>query len=384
MPNGRRDDRHNRRRRRPAKRPALAPPHITVTDTDAEEDWAEPGRRDVASAVEDAYQARQPAIDERAEEEWADNEAEESSWRDSPPEREHDERQGREDREDSRFDREDREYHEDSRFDRGDREDPRSDREGRDDPRSDREGRSRTALTEEEEMLLQTAVPYGARSNTPNEWGFGHSRAASRAESADEEIPEELDGRSRSRSRYKNVAPRVDSRRTSVSVSHTSSLQDLSQRQEVHKRDTFASTRHVSLDLSPRPRSEEGNKPRRRSRSRSRSVSRLAMKKEDTGYETDYDQIGSRFAEAGERWRAKRVTVFKNGDPWFQGWDMRFVPTRDSMDNIYSRISARFGEYCFPPACCRDGASRHSTRKRTVCKVIYEASLKKYVGLMHN
>ncbi|KAF0307933.1 Echinoderm microtubule-associated protein [Amphibalanus amphitrite] len=72
-------------------------------------------------------------------------------------------------------------------------------------------------------------------------------------------------------------------------------------------------------------------------------MSRLAMKKEDTGYETDYDQIGSRFAEVGEKWRAKRIMVFKNGDPWFQGWEMRFVPSRDTMDNIYSRISARFG-----------------------------------------
>ena len=196
-------------------------------------------------------------------------------------------------------------------------------------------------------MLLQSATPYGARSNTPNEWGFGHSRAASRADSADEEIPEEIEGRSRSRSRYKNVAPKVDSRRNSVSVSHTSSLQDLSQRQEVHKRDNFASTRHVSLDLSPRPRSEDRIKPRRRSRSRSRSrsVSRLGLKKEDAGYETDYDQVGSRFAEAGERYRAKRIMVCKNSDPWFQGWDMRFVPSRDTMDNLYKRISERFSKY---------------------------------------
>ncbi|KAF0307935.1 hypothetical protein FJT64_020808 [Amphibalanus amphitrite] len=84
MPTGRRDDRHNRRRRRPAKRPALSPPHITVTDTDAEDDWAEPSRQEVAIDVEDAYQARQSPIDELGEESWADNEAEEPSWRDSP------------------------------------------------------------------------------------------------------------------------------------------------------------------------------------------------------------------------------------------------------------------------------------------------------------
>ena len=331
MPAGHRDDRQNRRRRRSVRRPKLTPPHITVTDTDAEEDWAEPGRQDLASDVQEVYQSRQPPIDELRDESWADedadNEAEESSWRDSPPDRRDEaDRRGRD---------------EDDERGRGRREEDGRLREEEDHPRD--------ALTEEE-MLLQTATPYGARSNTPNEWGFGHSRAASRADSADEEIPEELEGRSRSRSRYKNVGPRVDSRRNSVTLSHSGSLQDLSQRQ-VHWRDNFAGTRHASLDLSPRPRSEPRSKPRNRSRSRSRSVSRLAMKKEDAGYETDYDQVSSRFAEAGEKRRARRILVYKNGDPWFQGWEMRFVPSRDNMDNLYKMISERFGR-CLACCCC--------------------------------
>ncbi|XP_037076914.1 echinoderm microtubule-associated protein-like CG42247 [Pollicipes pollicipes] len=106
------------------------------------------------------------------------------------------------------------------------------------------------------------------------------------------------------------------------------------------------------------------------------------------GYESDaaWDAVASRYGDAGEQWRARRVTFFKNGDPWFQGLQMRFVPGRDyaSLEALCAKISDRMdlpngARYVFAMDGSRvrmiqfllDGASYVCSSTRTFQKVPY-------------
>lgn len=358
MPASRRDDGDNRQRRRrkpaAARKPSWKPPHITVTDTDAEDDWREVPVLEVAddegagvSGVSRSSEATDDGFVPRIEEEPHDQEDEEPSRDGQEPNgiREDDKADDGVNKREEKEEKDDRDKEtgreRDSAKYRGKR--GSNDREERRDSVEDLSAREDSG--DGEEMLLQsaaystrTSVPYQSQANSDSEWGFGHSRAASRAESADDEIPEELD--QPRRKHYRNVVAKVDSRRPSVSKGASSSLQDLSKPVEKAR-----PTRRSSLTslAGPRPSSPL---TQTKGRSRSRSASRLGLKKDDTGYETDWDTVGSRFSEARESWRARRVTFYKNGDPWFQGLPIRFVPGRDaaSLEGLSSKISNRLGK----------------------------------------
>ncbi|KAF0305942.1 Echinoderm microtubule-associated protein [Amphibalanus amphitrite] len=80
---------------------------------------------------------------------------------------------------------------------------------------------------------------------------------------------------------------------------------------------------------------------------REREAAAAARAKDDTavGYESDsaWDSVPSRYSDASGQWRARRATFFRNGDPWFQGLQMRFVPGRDfaSLEALCAKISDR-------------------------------------------
>ena len=53
--------------------------------------------------------------------------------------------------------------------------------------------------------------------------------------------------------------------------------------------------------------------------------------------------VSSRWRQDLENFRALKVTVYKNGDQWFDGFELRFRPSKDyqDLDQLLHRISPR-------------------------------------------
>ena len=104
----------------------------------------------------------------------------------------------------------------------------------------------------------------------------------------------------------------------------------------------------------PRPTGGRRERPRPHSQMESPRERRPvggARAKDDSavGYESDsaWDSVPSRYSDASGQWRARKATFFRNGDPWFQGLQMRFVPGRDyaSLEALCAKISDRMGKW---------------------------------------
>ena len=51
--------------------------------------------------------------------------------------------------------------------------------------------------------------------------------------------------------------------------------------------------------------------------------------------------ITSKFKQEQNMYRATKISLYKNGDPWFNGIDLRFVPGKDfnNLDGLFQKVS---------------------------------------------
>ncbi len=51
----------------------------------------------------------------------------------------------------------------------------------------------------------------------------------------------------------------------------------------------------------------------------------------------------SRYATDLDKYRATIITLFKNGDPWYSGHEMRFMPGRDfrGLEGLFQKANER-------------------------------------------
>ena len=53
--------------------------------------------------------------------------------------------------------------------------------------------------------------------------------------------------------------------------------------------------------------------------------------------------VSSRWREELQTWQANKITIYKNGDQWFEGFELRFRPHKDfqSLEHLLARVSPK-------------------------------------------
>ena len=143
-------------------------------------------------------------------------------------------------------------------------------------------------------------------------WGFGNSRVPSRQDVYldNERAPSRARSHSRARSKSRS---RMHSRSRSRNA------------------DPYAST-GLSYDEVVKT-SLLGNNLMPDGKKLTRQESRISMR----------SNVSSRWRQDLENFRALKVTIYKNGDQWFEGFELRFRPSKDyqDLDQLLHRISPR-------------------------------------------
>ena len=145
-------------------------------------------------------------------------------------------------------------------------------------------------------------------------WGFGNSRVPSRQDLFLDNDRAPSRARSQSRARSKSrTGSRVQSRSRSRNA------------------DPYAST-GLSYDEVVKT-SLLGNNLMPDGKKLLRQESRISMR----------SNVSSRWRQDLENFRALKVTIYKNGDQWFEGFELRFRPSKDyqDLDQLLHRISPR-------------------------------------------
>ena len=161
--------------------------------------------------------------------------------------------------------------------------------------------------------------PRRVRSPSPEHpaWGFGDSRAPSRAEygeraSSRADFGERTPSRARSNSRTRGR--------------NQSRAQSRSRTYDLYSPDGLSYDDVVSTSTTGNSLLPEGAGPTRR-------TSRASIKSNGS----------SRWRKDLDSFKAIKITFYKNGDQWFEGFDFRFRPAKDYLDisSLLERISAR-------------------------------------------